>query len=257
MSIINQVFSLNLTNYQNQAVSLPMGFGEEFVTDIADGVCTLREYSKLGVILGIALKMIPISAGDTPIGEYSSMLIVPGLAIGLATMVHALVLEKVAKKALFRARVAKAIGFSNYPSNGNEFASLKVRVYSHVRDNEISCNVNKLLDALFNHSFAKPTFEDGDEQLFVNMKACEQYRLIKGEEEKTLYIPKFSRFRISKEGVITFGKTNSFQLNSYWSEISVDSKEGLQITGPSNFGLFVEHAGGTPMVSQYKISDIF
>lgn len=42
MSIANQVFSLNLTNYQNQTVSLPMGFGEESLTDITDKVCTLK-----------------------------------------------------------------------------------------------------------------------------------------------------------------------------------------------------------------------
>ncbi len=128
---------------------------------------------------------------------------------------------------------------------------------------------------LFNHSFAKPEFEESDEQLCVNMKASEQYKLINGKEEKTLYIPKFCKFWISKEGVVTFGKTkNEFfsdssyvpylieipsvllKLNSYWSEIIVDSKGELQVTGPNNFGLFVEHGGGTPTISQYKISDI-
>lgn len=274
MSITNQVFSLNLTNYQNQTVSLPMGFGEESLTGIADKICTLREYSKLGIILGIVLKMIPISIGDTQISEYSSMLIVSSLVIGLATTVFALKLEKMAQNALFSAREAKASGFSKYPSNGNEFANLIERINNHVGDNEVACNVNKLLDVLFNHSFAKPEFEESDGQLCVNMKASEQYKLIKGKEERTLYIPKFSKFWISKEGVITFGKTkhdfccdshvpylikipsNLFKLNSYWSEIIVDPKGGLQVTGPNNFGLFVEHGGGTPMISRYKISDI-
>lgn len=183
-------------------------------------------------------------------------------------------MRKWQKNALISAREAKASGCSKYPSNSKEFDCLKEKINHHVNNSEVACNLNKLLDALFNHSFAKPEFEESDEQLFVNMKASEQYKLIKGKEEKTLYIPKVSKFRISKEGVITFGKTKNdlcsdshvpylvqipsilFKLNSYWSEIVVDSKGRLQVTGPNNFGLFVEHGGGTPMISRYKISDI-
>ena len=107
------------------------------------------------------------------------------------------------------------------------------------------------------------------------MTSSEQYKLIKGKADKTLYLPKITKFRIDKKGKITFGKPRMiddccdkhvpyliqipsilFKCNYYWNKIVVNSQGELKITGPVNFGIGIEHGGGTPMISHYKISDI-
>ncbi len=270
MNAVSQFPSLNLTNYQNQAENLPMGPCEEPLTSLTDKICTLREYSKPGVVFGIAMKCISIS------NEYSSMLIAASSLLYLGTTVFASTLEKKVKSDLAQARQHKADGFSKYPSNRTEFTALQQRIIQHIEDGKVASKVNELLDVLFNHSFAQPKVEEIDEQLSVELKASEQYKLVKREEEETLYIPKITKLKISKDGIITFGKTydelkpccdsfvpyvikipsNLVKLNYYWSEVHIKSDGALTVTGPINFGLFFEQGGKTPMRSHYQISQI-
>jgi hypothetical protein len=267
----------SLTNYREQVQWLPVRNDFQIkALKLADISVTIREYSKLGIITGLAITIFSTLSGQIGLRQYAYTLFGGSFIAYLLSSQIAKLLEPMAKSMLNSFRIAKK--YEADIVHDEVFATLKQSVSQFISDGEVVNRVTRFLGGVFDHSLASCELEEVDDSIQATIKLKKPLvKLIShpATGSRTLHIPKLVKFRVAENGVVSFGERNLkyhqkdpycpyvkqvasqlLQVNWYCNKIKLRENGDMRIFGPLCFGLTNDRAGRVAKVGDCNISDI-